>query len=363
MNAVSESHSGWLRQNYDKALLVALLTGLLISAGILWFKIDQSRGLLLVSGVTVSPRDDQNVAALDSTRLEAVIQALREPFQAKPRAQRLFVSETRTTCLRCGKPIGMQDYTCPFCGYEEEKPGDVQDRDSDGDGMPDGWEDQYGFNPMNPDDAYADADADGFTNLEEFLAGTDPQDPKSMPDFVTKLRLAEPPRREMLRIRFLAVQEIIEGQKTVQVNIGARTYFAKIGETVEGFEILALNEAQKTLSVRQGERTLSLAMGREQSDDAFIVRFVSLLDPGDPPMVVKMGQNFAIRGATYRFIEMTPDGKARILATASGKEYLVPMITAREEAALREPAIGVGGGMEEELPPGMEREWVPRSRP
>lgn len=45
--------------------------------------------------------------------------------------------------------------------------------DSDGDGMPDSWEMQYGFDPF-VDDASGDADGDGLTNGEEFALGTDP---------------------------------------------------------------------------------------------------------------------------------------------------------------------------------------------
>ena len=48
--------------------------------------------------------------------------------------------------------------------------------DSDGDGLPDDWEVENGFDPLDPNDALADRDADGLTNLEEFLAGTDPAD-------------------------------------------------------------------------------------------------------------------------------------------------------------------------------------------
>jgi hypothetical protein len=47
--------------------------------------------------------------------------------------------------------------------------------DSDGDGMLDAWEDTYGFDRNDPNDAGQDADADGQTNLAEFLAGTDPK--------------------------------------------------------------------------------------------------------------------------------------------------------------------------------------------
>jgi hypothetical protein len=65
---------------------------------------------------------------------------------------------------------------------------DPNDADSDDDGLPDGWE---VFNSLDPLDdgsgqeengAAGDPDNDGFTNFEEFMAGTDPRDPDSNPD-------------------------------------------------------------------------------------------------------------------------------------------------------------------------------------
>jgi hypothetical protein len=46
--------------------------------------------------------------------------------------------------------------------------------DSDHDGMPDEWEQKYGLNPSDPADGTADNDADGYTNVEEYINGTDP---------------------------------------------------------------------------------------------------------------------------------------------------------------------------------------------
>jgi pectate lyase len=46
--------------------------------------------------------------------------------------------------------------------------------DSDHDGMPDSWEFQYGLNPGGADGAL-DADADGYTNVEEYLNSTNPR--------------------------------------------------------------------------------------------------------------------------------------------------------------------------------------------
>jgi len=47
--------------------------------------------------------------------------------------------------------------------------------------MLDTYEISKGINPLNPSDALADADGDGYSNLREYKAGTDPLDPLSKP--------------------------------------------------------------------------------------------------------------------------------------------------------------------------------------
>ncbi len=47
-------------------------------------------------------------------------------------------------------------------------------RDNDGDGIPNGYEQSHGLDPLNAVDANLDNDGDGMSNLQEYLAGTDP---------------------------------------------------------------------------------------------------------------------------------------------------------------------------------------------
>lgn len=64
--------------------------------------------------------------------------------------------------------------------YPYEEPDPDPNQDSDGDGMPDVYEDENGLN-KNVDDSTFDNDKDKYTNIEEYLAGTNPLDPNSKP--------------------------------------------------------------------------------------------------------------------------------------------------------------------------------------
>ncbi|MBW2978569.1 hypothetical protein KY304_00470 [Candidatus Woesearchaeota archaeon] len=67
----------------------------------------------------------------------------------------------------------------PFGEISDSKGCSKSQRDRDGDGLDDSWELKYGLNPDDPDDANYDLDNDGLSNLEEFNAGTYPDEKDS----------------------------------------------------------------------------------------------------------------------------------------------------------------------------------------
>lgn len=58
---------------------------------------------------------------------------------------------------------------------EKEQGTSPTNPDTDGDGMPDGWEVRYGLNPSRSSDASGDLVGDGVSNLRKYLQGRNPR--------------------------------------------------------------------------------------------------------------------------------------------------------------------------------------------
>ena len=70
-----------------------------------------------------------------------------------------------------GRIIDSQDEVGGWQEYRSAKP----PKDNDNDGMPDKWEKKHGLNPNDPSDGSQDANANGYTNLEDYLNSLVPQ--------------------------------------------------------------------------------------------------------------------------------------------------------------------------------------------
>ena len=84
-----------------------------------------------------------------------------------------IIEEIRTQTAQFGETFkgggkGIIDSQKAVGGWPELKSLPAPE-DSDHDGMPDAWERDHQLNPKDPNDGPADRDADGYTNLEEYL--------------------------------------------------------------------------------------------------------------------------------------------------------------------------------------------------
>lgn len=340
------SNMSWVKQHYEKATLIAVLLALVGSAAYLGHHLTTRAAALKASERPIVAGPDQGFADLSFAGYSNGLAQLGSPVQAAGTSNRLFVSEIRVFCVRCGKWIGHDDLKCPFC--EAEQPPVVKGKgvDSDKDGLPDVDEEKYGMDPYNPDDARLDQDGDGFTAIEEFVAGTNPKNEADRPSLFAKLRLAGV-QQLSFKLRFVAVQKLSDTLLKFQINARSldRTFFPKIGDVIEGYTIDSYDKPTDTLTLKKGDIVKKLQRGKVIDDDQLVVHFVFLLD-GSKPRCLK-GETFSLGDQKARLVEIAADRNSVKIQHEGGREYVVSKATADESAAMQlRVANPLGSGSE-----------------
>lgn len=180
----------------------------------------------------------EGVPAADLTVLEKSLRGAKSPAQLSAvdaKKASFLASERRVLCRQgdaeskkkaCGRPIPSACEVCPFCGAKQVVV--KVEVDTDHDGMPNDWEKKYGLNPNDPSDAAKDADGDGFTNLEEFMAGTNPKDKMSHPDYLDSVSVAGGLKQTSLPFYFNNATPIPGGHRFTFQRIGMKGFDAKV---------------------------------------------------------------------------------------------------------------------------------------
>jgi len=334
--------NAWLTNHYEKAILLVVLLLLIGVCSLLpEFGGDAQnslQALLTTEGQTIAPR---GVEAFDQALADAAAGRVDGSERTPSWVRNVTVSEIRVACVSCGQPIPFDAMECPSCKAEQPKIVDARSIDTDGDGIPDVVENEWGLNPEDPMDAYGDLDGDGFTNLEEYQAGTDPRNSADHPPLIVKLRVARI-RQVPFNLRYVGKSEIAPGVYQFQFNLGERTYFEQIGSSMGGYDFADEGKtpggADTIVLVRKRDgRRVELVKGRPVTQPEYRVRLGSLADRRVFPEL-GLDEDFSFDSVPYKVIDIARDGvKIKDTRNADAEILTVPMLTSAERAALQAP--------------------------
>ncbi len=175
------------------------------------------------------------VKDVDLTEYVATSKSVRNPAtitEIDPKQESFLASEKRVKC-KCGKAISGDIKAvpaCPYCGEKQAEEKKVV-LDTDGDGIPDEWEKKYALNVNDAADANADADADGFTNLEEYMAKTDPRDKNDHPDYLDSVKIQLPLKETKMPFAFTKAQKIPAGWRCTFIDLSRKNDYGQLGRS------------------------------------------------------------------------------------------------------------------------------------
>ena len=325
--------SGFLQLNYDKIIISVVLALLLGSTVILLLRLNSNARD--ITDQDLNAASPVAAEALDPTSLEALADAMARPYQIPGSQRRMLVGELRVSSIPDGLPIPFDADICPFTQTAQPATVKLEERDSDGDAMPDVWEEKYGLSVNDPGDASADLDTDGFLNVEEFQAQSLPNDPASTPPPSAKLRLVRA-QNNPFKLLFRGISSMPNGEMRYQLNLRSneKTYFARMKEDVEGFTVMAYDEKsteQPTLTLAQGDRIIKLVRGQPRDEQAFTAFMVFLVD--GQRFKSNIGESISLLDTEYKVVDIRED-RVVIRDEKAGRDIEIGRISDDERNAL-----------------------------
>lgn len=128
------------------------------------------------AGATLPVRDPVDIRVTGMARTGKVGDAHATPEDSE-RASKVGYADNWVKDLEEGVTKGFITNPAQVGGYPDYKGESYADQDHDG--LPDAWESAHGLNPKDAADAVTDLNGDGYSNIEDFINGLDPQAPKT----------------------------------------------------------------------------------------------------------------------------------------------------------------------------------------
>lgn len=207
--SVRKSDEDFIKANWDKLTALGGIAVLVLVAVFKFVLTSETAA----DGSSSSPVGVEKTGDSLKDEVVSALEAIPAPESIKEisDAKGNFLSpEGRKACispdgqqLGCGRLISSKLESCPYCKVKQTKDIKVV-LDTDGDGLLDEYERTYGLDVAN-DDASADKDGDGFTNMEEFTAKTNPADALSHPDYIDYVELAGEMQKKVSTLVFVGV--------------------------------------------------------------------------------------------------------------------------------------------------------------
>lgn len=222
------------------------------------------------------------------------------------------------------------------------------------DGLPMSWIEKYKLSIADVSVGHRDPDGDGFSNLGEYKASTDPQDSSSHPPYVTILRVKQRTEKPY-RITFQN-KSLIDGEWQFQIATpdgSKRSRILKKGDLFDGFQITGFEEktqppvppafvtdvSQLSLLNQKSQESAVLTINKEQNIPEVSVAFV-LLTPTlvAAPVSSRVGEEFSISvplpdnksvPLKFKLLKSTTDSTT-VLDESSNANSVIPPFTDKE---------------------------------
>lgn len=307
----------WLKKHYDSALLVLFaIVVIAVAAGI--FLSSQSFGEAFAERNSPKPAD-HTVPAPPVEPLERALKSLSSAASWAAHEGSLFVS--RIYILKEGALFD------PIDGDEPLHPP-----------VDNAWLLKHDLDYSRTDILETDPDEDGFTVLEEWVAKTDPSDPKSTPPLVSKLRL-QSTNRIPFKVKFSGSPD---GGETFTINFidntREPTRFMTRGETIKIAEqtYTLTQYEEKSEMVNDISRDVSeLLLENKSTGDKIILVNDKIMDSptsyatfrnlvSGSTTEVKKGDSFKLDGTedTFELLEVG-ENQATIRNTKTGETFSI----------------------------------------